>query len=87
MVRSTGSAEIVELVNQGGGRAVGLTGSDGAMLRVRKRLPGGKDIGRINRAVVHKNECHALKTAVVFVVMTDRLIFQQPAPNAVECRV
>ena len=29
--------EIVELVQRGGGRAVGLTGSDGAMLRARQR--------------------------------------------------
>jgi len=43
--------EIVELVNQGGGRAVGLTGSDGAMLRVRKRLSGGRDIGRVGEVI------------------------------------
>ncbi len=43
--------EIVELINQGGGRAVGLTGSDGAMIRVRKRLPGGKDIGRVGEVI------------------------------------
>ena len=43
--------EIVELVNQGGGRAVGLTGSDGAMLRVRKRQPGGVDIGRVGEVI------------------------------------
>ena len=38
---------IVELVQQGGGRAVGLTGSDGGMLRVRKKLVDGSDIGRV----------------------------------------
>ncbi len=43
--------EIVELVNQGGGRAVGLTGSDGMMLRVRKRLSGGQDIGRVGEVI------------------------------------
>jgi acetylglutamate kinase len=43
--------EIVELVQQGGGRAVGLTGSDGAMLRVRKKLVDGKDLGRVGEVV------------------------------------
>ena len=43
--------EIVERVQQAGGRAVGLTGSDGAMLRVRpKRIDGG-DIGRVGQIV------------------------------------
>jgi acetylglutamate kinase len=39
--------EIVELVNRGGGRAVGLTGNDGAMLQVRRKLREGQDIGRV----------------------------------------
>jgi len=39
--------EIVELVQRGGGKAVGLTGSDGGMLRVRRRLHEGRDIGRV----------------------------------------
>jgi acetylglutamate kinase len=39
--------EIVKLVNRGGGRAVGLTGNDGGMLRVRRKSRGGKDIGRV----------------------------------------
>jgi acetylglutamate kinase len=39
--------EIVELVQQGGGRAVGLTGSDGGMLRVRRRQIEGRDLGRV----------------------------------------
>jgi acetylglutamate kinase len=39
--------EIVELVQRGGGRAVGLTGSDGGMLRVRRRCEGGRDLGRV----------------------------------------
>jgi acetylglutamate kinase len=43
--------EIVEMINQGGGRAVGLTGSDGALLRVRKRTPGGRDIGRVGEVI------------------------------------
>ncbi len=43
--------EIVELVHQGGGRAVGLTGSDGGMLRVRRRTIDGVDIGRVGEVV------------------------------------
>ena len=39
--------EIVELVQQGGGRAVGLTGSDGALLRVRRKKVDGHDLGRV----------------------------------------
>ena len=43
--------EIVEHVQQAGGRGVGLTGSDGGMLRVRpKRLEGG-DVGRVGEIV------------------------------------
>jgi acetylglutamate kinase len=43
--------EIVELVQRGGGKAVGLTGSDGGMLRVRRRLHDGRDIGRVGEVV------------------------------------
>jgi acetylglutamate kinase len=39
--------EIVELVNQGGGRAVGLTGSDGCLLRVRRKEHADRDLGRV----------------------------------------
>ena len=43
--------EIVERVQQAGGRGVGLTGSDGALLRVRpRRVPTG-DIGRVGEIV------------------------------------
>jgi len=41
--------EIVELVNRGGGRAVGLTGNDAAMLQVRRKQRGGADIGRVGQ--------------------------------------
>ena len=40
--------EIVELVQRGGGRAVGLTGSDGAMLRARQR---DERLGRVGEIV------------------------------------
>ncbi len=43
----TVNREIVDLVQQGGGRAVGLTGNDGGMIRVQRRRPGGRDIGRV----------------------------------------
>src|SRR5262245_38869685 len=43
--------EIVELVQQGGGRAIGLTGSDGGMIRVRRRTKDGRDIGRVGEVV------------------------------------
>lgn len=41
--------EIVALVQQAGGRAVGLTGSDGDMLRVTRRQLAGRDLGRVGR--------------------------------------
>lgn len=43
--------EIVELIQQAGGRAVGLTGSDGAMLRVRPKRVEGGDVGRVGEIV------------------------------------
>ncbi|MEN8181943.1 MAG: acetylglutamate kinase [Myxococcota bacterium] len=39
--------EIVQLVQQAGGRGLGLTGSDGGLLRVRRKMPGGRDLGRV----------------------------------------
>lgn len=39
--------EIVELVNRAGGRAIGLTGNDASMIRVRRRTIGGRDLGRV----------------------------------------
>jgi len=39
--------EIVELVQQAGGQGVGFTGSDGGLLRVRKKLISGQDLGRV----------------------------------------
>jgi acetylglutamate kinase len=43
--------EIVQLVQQGGGRGVGLTGSDGALFRVRRKLVNGSDIGRVGEVI------------------------------------
>ncbi|HKE11649.1 MAG TPA: acetylglutamate kinase [Myxococcota bacterium] len=42
--------EIVGLLEQSGGRAIGLTGRDGHMLRVRRRLEG-RDLGRVGEIV------------------------------------
>jgi acetylglutamate kinase len=39
--------EIVELIQQAGGRALGLTGSDGGLLRVTRKTPKGRDLGRV----------------------------------------
>jgi acetylglutamate kinase len=43
--------EIVALVQRAGGRAVGLTGSDGDMIRVVRRRVDGEDVGRVGRVV------------------------------------
>ena len=43
--------EIVALVQRAGGRAVGLTGSDGDMIRVTRRLVDGHDVGRVGKIV------------------------------------
>lgn len=50
----TVNREIVELIHQGGAAAVGLTGSDGGMLRVRRKKVEGRDIGRVGE-VTHVN--------------------------------
>ncbi len=39
--------QIVESLQRSGGRSVGLTGSDGALLRVRRKKVNGQDIGRV----------------------------------------
>ena len=43
--------EIVGLVQRAGGKAVGLTGKDGDMIRVRRRLSHGRDIGRVGEVI------------------------------------
>ncbi len=43
--------QIVALIQQGGGRAIGLTGSDGAMIRVTRRTEDDRDLGRVGRVV------------------------------------
>jgi len=43
--------DIVTRINQAGGRAVGLSGADGNLLRGRKLLVDGHDIGRVGEVV------------------------------------
>jgi acetylglutamate kinase len=43
--------EIVAMIQQGGGRAIGLTGSDGNMIRVTRRTHGDKDLGRVGQVI------------------------------------
>lgn len=43
--------QIVALIQQGGGRAIGLTGSDGGMIRVTRRTEDDRDLGRVGRVV------------------------------------
>jgi acetylglutamate kinase len=43
--------EIVALIEQGGGSAIGLTGGDGGMIQVTRRLVDDQDLGRVGRVV------------------------------------
>lgn len=43
--------EIVELVHRAGGRSIGLTGNDGSMLQVRRRVVEGRDLGRVGEVI------------------------------------
>jgi acetylglutamate kinase len=43
--------EIVALIQKGGGRAVGLTGNDGDMIRVTQWLEEDRDLGRVGKVV------------------------------------
>jgi acetylglutamate kinase len=44
----TVNKEVVELVNQAGGKAVGLTGQDGAFIRAKKMLISSKESGHVD---------------------------------------
>lgn len=43
--------EVVDSIQRAGGRSVGLTGSDGALLQVCRKQVNGKDIGRVGEVV------------------------------------
>lgn len=47
----TVNREIVGMVQRAGGRAAGLTGCDGSLLRVERKLKNGQDIGRVGHVV------------------------------------
>jgi len=68
--------EIVELVQQGGGRSVGLTGSDGGLLRVRRKEVAGRDLGRVGE-VTHVD-------ARVLVAVSDAGFIPVVAPIGVD---
>src|SRR3989338_6907399 len=48
--------EVVELLNQAGGKAVGLTGQDGVFIRARKLMLPGKENGRVDLGQVGEIE-------------------------------
>jgi acetylglutamate kinase len=56
--------EVVELINQAGGKAVGLTGQDGAFIRARKLLlPSSKENGNVDLGQV--GEVQSIDPAVI----------------------
>src|SRR5262249_55821895 len=60
----TVNKEVVELVNQAGGKAVGLTGQDGAFIRARKMtLPSSKENGHVDLGQV--GEIESIDPAVI----------------------
>ena len=59
----TVNKEVVELINQAGGKAVGLTGQDGVFIRARKMTLPGKDNGRVDLGQV--GEIESIDPAVI----------------------
>jgi len=55
--------EVVELINQAGGKAVGLTGQDGAFIRARKMLLPSKENGHVDLGQV--GEIESIDPAVI----------------------
>jgi acetylglutamate kinase len=55
--------EVVELINQAGGKAVGLTGQDGAFIRARKMVLDSKENGTVDLGQV--GEIEAIDPAVI----------------------
>ena len=47
----TVNREIVGLIQSGGGKAIGLTGNDGRLLLVKRRVREGADLGRVGEVV------------------------------------
>ena len=64
--------EVVELINQAGGKAVGLTGQDGAFIHARKlTLPPSKENGKIDLGQV--GEVESIDPAVIEALEAGRL--------------
>jgi len=59
----TVNKEIVTLINQAGGKAVGLTGKDGALIRARKLLVAGADGGKTD--IGHVGEIESIDPVVI----------------------
>jgi acetylglutamate kinase len=59
----TVNKEVVELINQAGGKAVGLTGQDGVFIRAKKMLLPGKDNGMVDLGQV--GEIESIDPAVI----------------------
>src|SRR5437588_1503682 len=55
--------EVVELINQAGGKAVGLTGQDGALIRARKMLLPSTENGQVDLGQV--GEIESIDPAVI----------------------
>jgi len=55
--------EVVELINQAGGKAVGLTGQDGRFIRARKMLLASKENGKLDIGQV--GEIESIEPAVI----------------------
>src|SRR6476659_9150955 len=55
--------EVVELINQAGGKAVGLTGEDGALIRARKMLLPSKENGKVDIGQV--GEIESIDAAII----------------------
>jgi len=55
--------EVVELINQAGGKAVGLTGQDGKFIRARKMLLASKENGKLDIGQV--GEIESIDPAVI----------------------
>lgn len=53
--------DVVARLNRAGARAVGLSGTDGGLLSIRRHLPGGRDIGFVGEVTgVHPEPLHLL---------------------------
>jgi acetylglutamate kinase len=66
------NTDIVNLINQHGGRAVGLSGTDGPLIRARKMVMRGKDEEVID--IGHVGEVEAIDPEIVKILTTQNFI-------------